>query len=71
MQTWLAQQLPRCVLAHLTHIQDCKEYAWLLGGGEKARAPSYFPRYMAEDMCSRLAAMCRHQNYYGSLAGER
>lgn len=27
MQAWLAQQLQNCVLAHLTHLQDCKECA--------------------------------------------
>lgn len=117
MQTWLAQQLQNCVLAHLTHLQDCKEYAgspsqgntqatkpwtyfdWvhatpadnttakfsfvfylclvlgesgdkLLGDSEKNKSP-YFPRYVAEDMCVHLAAMCRQQNDYGSLARDR
>lgn len=117
MRIWLAQQLQNCVLAHLTHLQDCKEYAgasslehdqatkpwtyfdWvhstpadnttakfsfvfylclvlgergdkLLGNSDKSK-PSYFPRYVAEDMCVHLAAMCRQQNDYGSLARDR
>lgn len=116
MQTWLAQQLQNCVLAHLTHLQDCKEYArsssprhdqaikpwtyfdWVhstpaehttakfsfvfylclvLGEssdkllGNRKNKVSYFPRYVAEDMCVHLAAMCRQQNDYGSLARDR
>lgn len=117
MQTWLAQQLQRCVIAHLTHLGDCQEYAghhspghslatkpwtyfdWvhstpadnttakfsfvfylclvlggsgdkLLGSVENGNA-SYFPRYVAEDMCQHLAAMCRQQNDYGSIARDR
>lgn len=117
MQTWLAQQLRRCVIAHLTHLEDCKEYAgpsspghshttkpwtyfdWvhstpadnttakfsfvfylclilgesgdkLLGNGKETKA-SYFPRYVAEDMCNHLAAMCRQQNDYGSISRDR
>jgi hypothetical protein len=119
MQTWLAQQLQRCVVAHLTHLEDCKEYVdvaasseghnqaakpwtyfdWvhstpadnttakfsfvfylclvlgesggkLLGNGESDKA-SYFPRYVAEDMCQHLAAMCRQQNDYGSISRDR
>lgn len=117
MQIWLAQQLQNCVLAHLGHLQDCKEYAgasssghdqatkpwtyfdWvhskpadnttakfsfvfylclvlgergdkLLGNSENSEE-SYFPRYVAEDMCVHLAAMCRQQNDYGSLARDR
>lgn len=117
MQSWLAQQLRRCVLAHLTHLEDCKEYAgpsspghthttkpwtyfdWvhstpadnttakfsfvfymclvlgqggdkLLGNSEETKV-SYFPRYVAENMCNHLAAMCRQQNDYGSISRDR
>lgn len=37
MQAWLYQQRQRCVLARLTHIQDCKEYA----GHDKAAKFSF------------------------------
>ncbi|KKY33775.1 putative terpene synthase family protein [Diaporthe ampelina] len=117
MQSWLAQQLQRCLQAHLTHLEDCQEFAgpspqgndqatkpwtyfdWvhstpadsttakfsfvfylclalgeggdkLLGDSDKKGA-SYFPRYVAEDMCAHLSAMCRQQNDYGSLARDR
>lgn len=45
-----------------------------LGGDSdkaRARAVSYLPHYVTEDICSRLAAMCRQQNDCVSLTRDR